>query len=61
MIPNSLIQATLVIVFGAAAIGQLPELINQVRRAQLILIQESKASKWGTPLLLHGNSTQRGK
>ena len=30
----------------ASSTGQLPKVINAVRRAQVQLIQESKASKW---------------
>lgn len=30
----------------ASSTGQLPKVINAVRRAQIQLIQESKASKW---------------
>lgn len=37
------------VVMMAAATGQLPRFIRQVRIAQLQLLQESQASKWGDP------------
>jgi hypothetical protein len=35
----------------AASTGQLPKIIHTVRVAQLQLIKESQASKWGTPFI----------
>jgi hypothetical protein len=32
--------------------GQLPRVLKVVRIAQLELIRDSQASKWGTPMLL---------
>ena len=43
---NSLIKIAVVLAFATVAIGNLPAVINQVRKAQFQLIQESKASKW---------------
>ena len=43
---NSLIKIAVVLAFAAVASGNLPAVINQVRKAQLHLIMESKASKW---------------
>ena len=37
----------------AVAMGRLPKIINAVHRAQVQLIQESKASKWPKAMLLH--------
>ena len=36
----------------AAATGNLPWFIKTIRKAQIQLIQESKASKWGKPWML---------
>ena len=44
------ICATLAIL--AASTGQLPKAVIAVRKAQFQLIQDSKASKWGMPMLL---------
>ncbi|MCK6599042.1 MAG: hypothetical protein L6Q37_11815 [Bdellovibrionaceae bacterium] len=43
---NSLIKIAVVLAFTAVASGNLPAVINQIRKAQFQLIQESKASKW---------------
>lgn len=43
---NSLIKIAVVLAFGAIASGNLPTILNQVRKAQLQLIMESKASNW---------------
>lgn len=40
------------VVMLAAATGQLPRFIQRVRLAQLELLKESQASKWGDPILL---------
>lgn len=52
MIPKQLIQAAVAAALIAAASGQIPEALTLVRQAQLQLIQDSKASKWGQALLL---------
>lgn len=49
---NRLIEAAFVVVLAAAAVGQLPRLVQTVRVAQLQLIKESQSSKWGKPFLL---------
>lgn len=41
-----LIQIAVVLAFAAVASGNLPTIINQVRKAQFQLIMESKASNW---------------
>jgi len=43
---RSVIQIAVILAFAAVASGNLPKIINQVRKAQFQLIQESKASKW---------------
>ncbi|MCK6598927.1 MAG: hypothetical protein L6Q37_11225 [Bdellovibrionaceae bacterium] len=43
---NSLIKIAVILAFGAVASGNLPTILNQVRKAQLQLIMESKASNW---------------
>lgn len=52
MIPRKLIEATVIFVFMVAATGHLPELIKQVRIAQLYILKASQSSNWGTPFVL---------
>jgi len=52
---EKLIQTVAALVVIAASIGQLPKLIHHVRIAQVHLIQDTKASKWGLPMLLKGS------
>lgn len=49
---NRLIETALIVVLAAAAVGQLPRLVQNVRVAQLQLLKESQSSKWGKPFLL---------
>ncbi len=51
---NSLIKISLVLAFAAVASGNLPKIINQVRKAQLQLIMESKASNWPKAMRMPG-------
>jgi hypothetical protein len=48
---NKLIQVAVTLAILAASTGQLPKVIKGVRIAQLKLIKESQASKWGMPML----------
>jgi hypothetical protein len=48
---NRLIQASVTLAIVAALTGQLPKIIMEVRIAQLKLVKESQASKWGMPML----------
>ncbi len=48
---SKLIQAAALLAVLAASTGQLPCFIKLVRAAQLELIQDSKASKWGQAML----------
>jgi len=41
-----LIALSVALAFAAVSTGNLPKLINQVRKAQFQLIMEAKASKW---------------
>lgn len=43
---NSLIKIAVVLAFVAVASGNLPAILNQVRKAQFQLIMESKVSNW---------------
>ena len=43
---NSLIKIAVVLAFAAVSSGNLPKILNQVRKAQIQLVQDSKASKW---------------
>ena len=49
---NSLIKIAVVLAFAAVSSGNLPKILNQVRKAQLHLIMESKASKWPRAMTL---------
>jgi len=48
---DKLIQVAVTLAILAASTGQLPKVIKGVRIAQLKLLKESKASKWGMPML----------
>ena len=48
---NQLIKLAAILGVTAAMSGQLPKIIFQLRLAQLELLKESQASKWGTPVL----------
>ena len=49
---EKLISVAAVLAVLAASTGQLPRILHTVRVAQLHLIQDSQASKWGQALLL---------
>lgn len=46
---SKLVDLAVTLAIFAAMSGNLPWIIRKVRIAQLQLIQESKASNWGTP------------
>jgi len=58
---DKLTAAVVGIVMLAASTGQLPKLIYAVRKAQIQLIQETKASKWGQVPLLPESSARIGR
>lgn len=49
---NKLVEAALIIVLMAAAVGQLPRLNHMLRLAQIQLIKDSQSSKWGRAMQL---------
>jgi hypothetical protein len=49
---NKLVEAALIIVLMAAAVGQLPRLNQAIRIAQIQLLKDSQSSKWGRAMLL---------
>lgn len=49
---SKLADAALIVILTAAALGHLPRFVQTVRVAQLQLIKDSQASKWGRPMLL---------
>jgi hypothetical protein len=49
---NNLIKISVMLAFAAVASGNLPKILVQVRKAQLHLIQDSKASKWPQGMIL---------
>jgi recombinational DNA repair ATPase RecF len=52
MNPDKLVSLSAIPVLIAASTGQLPKLIVAVRKAQIQLIQDTKSSNWGMPILL---------
>lgn len=46
---DSVIKLALTLTLAAAMTGQLPRIANQIRHAQVKLLEKSKASKWGSP------------
>jgi len=52
---SKLIQIAAALAIIAASSGKLPQMLNAIQQAQLILIQESKASNWGQAMLLPTN------
>ena len=53
---DNIIKMAVVLVLAAAATGHLPEITMAVRRAQVDLLQESRASRWGSPDILYTHS-----
>lgn len=49
---NKLIPIATALALAAAVTGNLPRIILQVKLAQLQLLKDSQASKWGRPFLL---------
>lgn len=49
---DKLIQIAVILALAAASTGQLPRILREVRVAQLHLIKDSQASKWGKPFML---------
>lgn len=52
---NSLIRISVILAFAAVTTGNLPKILIQVRKAQLQLIQDSKASRWPKAVMLLRN------
>jgi hypothetical protein len=46
---KTLAEIAITITLLAAAAGNLPQIIKQVRIAQLHLLMETRSSNWGTP------------
>ncbi|MBK7961538.1 MAG: hypothetical protein IPK04_10295 [Bdellovibrionales bacterium] len=46
---DNVIKFALSLTLFAAMTGQLPRITQQIRYAQVKLLEESKASKWGSP------------
>jgi hypothetical protein len=49
---NSLIKIATIFAFAAVASGNLPTILFQIKKAQVQLIQDSKASKWPKAMTL---------
>lgn len=50
--PLLIIHMILLWAFAAVSSGNLPKILNQVRKAQFQLVMESKASKWPKAMIL---------
>ena len=48
---KSLIQIAVTLAILAVSTGKLPPILKEVRKAQLVLLEESKASRWGQAYL----------
>lgn len=51
---DKLIAISTTLAVFAVASGQLPKILKEVRIAELKLLKESQASKWGMPMLHPG-------
>ncbi len=49
---NNLIKISVILAFAAVASGNFPKILIQVRKAQIKLIQDSKASRWPRAMTL---------
>ena len=54
---ENVIKLAAALTIAAALTGKLPRIIREVRHGQIWLLQESKASKWGSPDLLYSHQT----
>lgn len=52
MLFRKLVEAALIVVLMAAAVGQLPHLNHMLRVAQIQLVKDSQSSKWGRAMRL---------
>ena len=52
---DNVIKLGLALTIAATLTGQLPPITNEIRHAQVKLLQNSKASKWGSPDLLYSH------
>ncbi len=50
---GNIIKLAVALATAAALTGHLPEITMSIRRAQVQLLQESRASHWGSPDLLY--------
>ena len=55
---DKIISAVSILAMIALASGQFPKIINIVHRAQVQLVQDSKASKWPKAKLLKSQSSR---
>jgi hypothetical protein len=56
---DNVIKLALTLTLAAAMSGQLPRITNQIRHAQVKMLEKSKASTWGSPDLLHSRRGNR--
>lgn len=53
---NNLIKISVILAFAAVATGNLPRILIIVRKGQIQLIQDSKASKWPKAMTLESET-----
>lgn len=55
---SNLIKIASILALLSVSSGRLPKIFNQIKIAQLKLLKDSQASKWGIPMLLpnHNNA-----
>ena len=52
---ENIIKMAVALVMAAAITGHLPQATMAIRQAQAQLLQQSRASHWGSPDLLYGH------
>jgi hypothetical protein len=50
---DNVIKLALTLTLVAAMTGQLPRITKEIRYAQVRLLEQSKASRWGSPDILY--------
>lgn len=50
---DNIIKLALTLTLVAAMTGQLPRITKEIRHAQVRLLEQSKASRWGSPDMLY--------
>ncbi len=56
---ENIVKIAVTFLVVASLTGQLPRITNEIRRAQIALLQNSMASKWGSPDLTYSSMRKR--